>query len=353
MKFNLNMLLSNVRFSARVLVVGTILTLTFFLLSIDSFKTYRSDVFVLVSAKSELAQKQQDQLINNMIEFPQTLSFYNRLLKLNPDVRDITSALVADERKATWNEMISVGRTSNNASVLKISIVASREADAQQLAIKSARTLFDTVAFYYDVKKDVDLRIIDGPITNSQVSLWYVYLIASLFLGFSIAILLNLISFSGSLGLKKSGQLLQKSFFPEFKKNTGYPIEQELESLSSLYEREQAEQPFVFESNASAEEVPAAYDEKFQEVKKITKELEPSKYPNFPEMPVRVGQMENVPSNLPIAEEEFFFEQVAQPQAVVTEEIMPDNMEVKKDVHAEPSEEELKKRLNSLLRGEL
>lgn len=347
----------SVRFSARVFVVGIILSLTFFLLSIDSFKTYRSDVSILVSAKSQVALGQQDQLIRNIIEFPKLLSFYDRMLLLNPDVRDVTAGMAPDKRKSEWNKMISVARTSDNASVLKISIVTTHEADSKQLAVKSARTLFDTVAFYYDIKSDVDLRIIDGPISKSQVSFWYVYLIVSLFLGFAIAMLLDLISFSGILGLRKSGELLGKSFFPEFTKKSSHPVEQELESLSNLYQQEQVEGPFVFESKTEVRQNPAEtsdFDEKFQEVKKITKEFEPSKYPNFPEMPIRLGQSENVPDNLPIADDTFFLQQNIQPEGEMPEEILPKPQEeqTKETANHEPTEEELKKRLNSLLRGE-
>lgn len=356
-KLTQKIMLDSVAFSARVFVAGLILSATFFLLLLGSFKTYRSEISVMVSAKSQLAAEQQPVIISNMLELPTTLAFYDRLLKLNPDVRDVAEGLSSKQRKADWNEMLSVEQASFDASVIKIAITTNRQSDSVQLASKTVRTLFDTTAFYYDVKKDLDLRIVDGPITRVQVLGWYWLLAVSALLGFAVAIMLNFVFFSDKKILGKKSKFFGKNFFLELKKKPATLIENELESLNKLYqsEQEQAEKPFVFKKELENVAATEAQDEKFQEIKKITKELEPSKYPNFPEMPVRRHGQASAPDNLPIGDDTFLFQPEVEPTKAVAEaeEDLPVAEEIKKDIKAEPTEEELKKRLNSLLRGEL
>ncbi len=348
----LNSKLKLVRFSAQVLVMGTILSLTFLLLAIDSLKSYRSDIMILVTAKSELAQAQSKKISNSIIEIPRTLSFYDRLLKYNPDVRDVAEGLSPDERKKNWNKMFSIEQMPEDSSIFKLSMTTRREADAQQLSIKSARTLFDTLAFYYDIKNDADLRIIDGPISQAQVPHFFWLLVVSLIGGFSLSALLNSFLISGKNLLTSNSDLPKKSFF-NFKKETELPVENEIESLRKLYQNEQSDSPFLFEEKI--EEVPEI-DQAFQEMKKITKQIEPSKYPNFSEMPVREKQPESVPDNLPIADETFFAEYENPQQAAMQEStsVVPTIEEdIVADTKKEPTPEELKERLNKLLRGEL
>lgn len=348
------------RFSAQVIVMGIILSLTFFLLAIDVFKIYRSEISILVNVKSELAQMQSERIMANIIELPRTLSFYDRLLKFNPDVRDVTLGLESNERKEKWNEMFSIEQVEQDASIFRISMIAKRENDSKQLASKSARTLFDTVAFYYDIKKDVDLRIVEGPISNPQVPFWPGLLLLSIIGGFALSVLLNFFFIIGRNRLIDGGDLLKKSYFFDFKKKSDAGAEEELESLSNLYQTEQSEAPFIFEEKEMGQILPmekaSQEDFKFQEIKKITKKFEPGKYPNFPEMPIREKQPEIVPHNLPIADDAFFAQYETPQQEIVAEHPKPEvvvEQEPVASVKQEPTPEELKKRLNQLLRGEL
>lgn len=355
--------LNLVRFSAQVFVMGAIVSLTFFLLAIDSAKEYRSEISILVNAKSELAEKQSEKITANIIELPKTLSFYDRLLKFNPDVRDVTAGLTPDERKQKWNEMFSIEQVGQNSSVFKISIVAKREADAEQLAGKSARTLFDTVAFYYDIKNDVDLRIIDGPLSKSQVPALSGLLLLSIIGGFAFAVMLNFIFLVIKNRFAKGSDLLKKNYLFDFKKDSIVTPEKEIEALRNLYQNERDESPFIFEETNEEMVLPidkveknADAESKFQEMKKITKKFEPGKYPNFSEMPIRQAQQPaTVPDNLPVADETFFAGHVAPQETETVQKQVATIVEEEPviDMKKEPTPEELKKRLNQLLRGEL
>jgi hypothetical protein len=154
---------------------------------------------------------------------------------------------------------------------------------------------------------------------------------------------------------------LKRSSFFDFNKETKIPAEQEMASLRNLYESEELPSPFIFDEQIITTSLPpeerkdkiSELNQAYEEMKKVTKELEPGKYPNYAEMPIKEKKLENVPDNLPIADETFFAEyedpkQIVEekPTSVVDDELI---IETKK----EPTPEELKKRLNQLLRGEL
>ncbi|EKE18945.1 MAG: hypothetical protein ACD_9C00189G0003 [uncultured bacterium] len=357
--------LKSLHLSAKILIVGAILSAVFFLLLSELFKTYKSDISILVNLKSEIAVKQEQNILNSIMELPTTLSFYDRMLEANSDIRDVSEGLSSRQRKDVWNDMISLQRSNDEALVFKLSISAKQENDAKQLSSKAARTLFDTIALYYDVKNDVDLRIIDGPITKSYVRGWYVLLFLSIIGGFALALVLDSFSAIGKQHLKRGGDIFMKNSFFDFKKKTDIPAEKEIESLHSLYEQQVP--PFIFkeekkyhvpsESEQKKEEIdfeePSREDLRFQEMKKITKKMEPGKYPNFPEMPVMEKKKASAPDNLPIADESFFQEYGIDQEPVEKEKDIDTREEKQEKDSQEPTPEELKKRLNQLLKGEL
>jgi hypothetical protein len=287
-------------------------------------------------------------------------------LTANSDVRDVTVGMTPDKRKEKWNDMMSVSQISANSSVIKVSIVAKREVDAQQLVKKTSRTLLDTVAFYYNIKNDVDLRIIEGPISKPQVSNWNLLLLFSIVIGFSIAALLSFLPFLRTALVKIKAPenagypFTPKPFFDFNNKNKEVvPLEKELESLENLFTNDQLAESFA------TDETSEIVDDNFSEMKKKTKKLEPDKYPNFPEMPARnaahgvvdgpVSYIEpGVPFNLPIADEDFsnMFPSPVE-DFPVKEEIAIAPVETEKSTKSEPTKEELKKRLNELLRGNI
>jgi hypothetical protein len=315
----------------------------------------------MINTKSIAAVKQQPQIVSNIMELSKTLSFYDRLLKNNPDMRDVTSDLAPAQRKAKWNTILTVEKASYDASVINITTTTTHASDSIQLAKKTARTLFDTSAFYYNVKNDVDLRLIDGPITRTQVSNWFWLLLLSIVMGFSASGMLEYLVFGEKrITIKKPDFSKMNSLF-DFKKNADVKIEDELESLNNLYQEDLANTPFVFnDEHPAPEEISAElpdsknYDEKFQEIKKITKKLEPGKYPNFPELPTEHKQPSAAPDNLPVADDAYFSQYLQPVESVPAN--LPVQIEEQQpsiDTKKEPTPEELKKRLNELLKGKI
>jgi capsular polysaccharide biosynthesis protein len=347
-------------FSAKFLGLGLVFSIFFFVLALDLSKTYSSEISILVSAKSQVAAKQQQQIVSNLLELPKTLAFYDRMLKTNPDMRDVTAGESAQQRKAKWNEMLSVQQASFDSSVIKISITASHQSDSVQLASKTVRTLFDSTAFYYDVKNDLSLRIIDGPITKVQIPNLFLLLLESAIAGFAVAGFLQYLLFTNEKIILSRPNFLKSNPFSDFKNPLKKSGEKNIESLNELYDQERAEQPFVIAQrdpeNFFSVESPVEIeqkDPKIQEMKKLTKQMEPDKYPNFPEMPVRSEARSGAPDNLPIADDSFLASYVVSDETASSVQSPVESQQ--QDVEQSPKEptpEQLKERLNQLLRGE-
>lgn len=341
---------NKLHFSVQSFFVGAILSVTFFLLLVDACKTYTSNMTILVSAKSEFALQQHEQIMENIIELPRTLSFYDSMLKYNPDVRDVAEGQNQDKRKAIWNKMLSIERDDRNSSVIKISITAKQESDADQLVQKTARLLLDTTGIYYNVKDDIDLRIIDGPVSSAGIVGWYWMLPFSLALGFFVALFLeNIFLKSEKLFVGNRNFLKEKNLF-DFKKEIQKSSELEIKDLEDLYMQQEAGIPFFAEEekqNFLEKDFSktSEADSRIKEMKKLTKQIQQDKYPNFPEMPVREIKKSSAPENLPVADDSFF--------GKLNSDSIDQQKKPEIKIPAEPTEEELKKRLNQLIRGEL
>lgn len=375
------------QFSMQFFLAGIVLTVAFFLVFISSFKTYTASITILINAKSEIAVSQEKQMIGNMLEFPRLLSFYDRLLKYNPDVRDVAENKSPSQRKDFWNDMLSVKKVGRDSSLIKISITTQQKNDAEQLVQKTARTLFDTAGLYYNIKNDVDLRIVDGSISKRNIFQYWWMLPLSLVVGFLVTIFLQkMIARSIDIFTKKESFLKNKNLFdfntPTDKKNptspeaeieslkelytpdqveTAYPIQQkpavsqfqdkrtlvtaekEIESPKEFYPNDQAEKIFPIEQKPTSAQ--------FQEMKKLTKMTEQDKYPNFREIPKHAQQKASAPDNLPIADNSFFMQKglniQEQPQQEQLTSLEP---EIKKH---EPTDKELKARMSKLLNPEI
>lgn len=335
--------------SPKFLVAGIVLSISFFLIFISISKTYTSSMTIFVNAKSEIAAQQGEQIIGNIVEFPKTLALYDRLLKYNSDVKDLTVGKSSLERKEFWNSLLSVKKVGKNSSLIKISITTIQQNDAEQLAQKTVETLVHFTGFYYNIKNDVDLRIIDGPITHSNITGWYWIVPSSLILGFLITFFLQYILIKRKDFLTSEYNVPEEKFLSNLNPSTGEGSlknseQEDMRSLENLYMSDMPIEILAAPRDNSNETLAP----KIQEMKKITKTFEKSKYPNFSEVPKHTQLTASAPDNLPVADD--FNLNVEQPKQ---SEIIEIKEEPKIKIHPEPGEEQLKKRLNELLRGNL
>lgn len=363
-----------------------IVTLTIFFLILGNFRKYNSEISIIVIPKSQALASQSESLIQNFENFPKTLSFYNRLLSDNPEIKDEFLGLSDKERKEAWNKNLKVERE-KGSQVLHIAI-STKSNNASKMARQIASTLFSVSAQYYNLKTDLDLRIIDGPISSNRLNLWYMPALISLVLGFVLAFLVNYIltGLEKIFSKTKNNNLFQNiSEKFKFEKNSKLTLEDfGLTDLGKSKPKEEKEEVKSRPSEELLKETDIQLKEKTKQDKKDIEDIkeienpvgfiaenyieaknekprsmEKTKSDEFVKKGSAPANLPVAPANLPIASTEKSEKtnsfSTIKPHTFPPfgdEKIAPqeEKPEAKK---GEPTEEEMKKRLNKLLKGEL
>ncbi len=278
--------IKKIRISFSLIALAIILTATFFLLLLGNFKYYKSEISILFIPKSERFAIHTPYILENLVRFPKTLAFYERLLGDNKELADQFANQSKDDKKEIWNKMLSIIKD-DGSSIIKIGIIAKDKNQPQIMAGKTARALIDTASFYYNIKTDADFRIIEEPNTTSFLKYWHWLILISIILGTVAALVFNFL-FSVLVGAIRNKK-------------------------------------YQFQLPRAAEkQAPKTFSEKIRAFSKRSA----------------------APENLPTGQWE-----EAAPEDIMPEESRYEYKEAEK--YSEPTEKELKERLNQLLRGEL
>ena len=133
---------------------------------LDSFRTYQADVTVLIIGKSQAVAVSP--VAESFVDLSHNLSFYERLLSEHDLIDDDFAGLTKDERKASWNAAVAVKHTSAGGT---LTVTATKETPekAKLLAEATTQTLFSAAGLYYDIKNDIDMRVVDGAIIKTTL----------------------------------------------------------------------------------------------------------------------------------------------------------------------------------------
>jgi capsular polysaccharide biosynthesis protein len=303
-----------------------------FFVAMSSSKMYQSDMDVLFLPKSEVSVSNIEQIIANAKQIPFSLSFYDKLVENNPDIDDEVADLPDAARKDFWNSKIETKQL-GKSGVVRITIFSSDQMQAEMLSRQTANNLVIAMSRYYNIKTDLDMRIIDGPIVSQTGKtniflIIFLSLIFGLILGLFVSLLTELIV--DRIKNEKDDRQTEFKKQPLTLANFSFPILGGAENKKTL----PAEPENVFDFNIKKEREiaePAVVEESF-----------------------RVSEKKAAaPANLPIAEEEIPFDFKSQPEKEMqfVEKIVSDA--VSKDTSREATPEEVKARLNKLLSGDI
>jgi hypothetical protein len=148
-------------FWAVAIVVAAII----FLIGINTGKVYVGETDILVLPKSDLVGRNAEQIIQDAKEIPTFLAFYDKLVEKNSDIEDAFAELPDDKRKVMWNEELQVERK-GTSGVLAIKVTNASQFQAQVLSQQAAGDIAVVMGRYYDMKNDLDIRVVDGPIVG-------------------------------------------------------------------------------------------------------------------------------------------------------------------------------------------
>lgn len=273
------------------ITLSIILAVVFFFSFLGNLKFYRSEISILFISKNEKMILQSEQVIQNIIELPYQLSFYEKILKDNENINDSLAGYSKDKRKKLWSKKLKINRR-KNSGVIDIKIDTNDRKQSEIIVKQTVFTLFGSVSQYYNVKKDIDLRIIDGPITSTHIANLPWLALLSLAAGTVLSYLSHLISDSFIKIIRKRKMTPTKTGNKSLKEHKG-----------DLSAQEQLTQPTI---------------KKYQ-----------------------------APSNLPVNDDGY-----DAPEENYEESLVSENNQLNDSMkHEEPTENELKERLNQLLKG--
>jgi hypothetical protein len=176
-----------------IILVGII-----FLILVNFNRAYESKGEILITFKSEKAAQNSSQILENLKLISQSLPFYEKVISDEPDAKnELILELPNYKQKQYWNETVKIERV-GESSALEVSAVSFDSYTAQVLSSQTIKTLISVAGVYYDIEKDIDIKIINPPITRytfvgSYIQLIIKSAILGIILIFLLACLLTLI----------------------------------------------------------------------------------------------------------------------------------------------------------------
>lgn len=287
-----------------------------FIALINLNRTYKAETDVLIIPRNDAVSKNISQISNSVKEIPKTLSFYDRLLISNEELDDEAKELPDYKRKAYWESKIRTEQI-DDSSMIKITVFDKSQTRSEDLSRQAGLEIAGVMSQYYNIRTELELRITDGPIISYglEKSLWALILesiLGGILAAFMVYITNNFLEMLG-IGTKSQGKKLSAAI----RKLPGKIIKP-------------GEEPIMFDKKPSG-------------LEKRTR-LHPEKESFF-----LTGKRAAAPENLPIAEGPVISGANIEPAKA---EKMEKSEISEKPVIREATPEEVKERLNKLLRGE-
>ncbi len=293
------------------LAIGLFVIILLFNLNRDG--VYSSTMTVLFLPKSVVTSQESSSIAENFRQILSSLAFCDRLSEQNESL-SVANDLPNYKRQEFCNAKFLVEKPQGSA-MLRITNFDADSTLARELNSDVVENLIAVSGKYYNIKTDLELRIVDGPIVKKELS-------QNLTMTVLASFLWTIILYGGLF-------LLPVIFLK--KENKARPI-----PGSKFFQ----EVPVRKELTVSPEE------ENYFSAKNFFK-------PTFPSF----GKKAPTPANLPVSEEVvpdiFRSKEVAPEVKIETGEVEKNNIETAQEyIPREATPEEVKERLNKLLRGE-
>lgn len=205
----------------------------------------QAEVLIMALPRSERTANNSQEVLENLMLIPRSLTFYSYLVKENKDIEDGAAGFPDAQRKAYWNEKIQAERVGQSGAI-KFKVSDQNQWQSEIIAYQLAKDVIAVAGKYYDPKNDLEIRLIDGPVVQTSVNRNISRLIPiSLFTGFIFGLFsLFIFSFFSKLIQARKKSITENSFSQE----TGLPANLDLDSgfdgrdFSYEFDKERAEE---------------------------------------------------------------------------------------------------------------
>jgi capsular polysaccharide biosynthesis protein len=170
-------------------LLAVLLAVIVFVVGINRTKIYQAEIRILILPKNEVMARSIDQVIENAREIPRSLTFYDRLLEANPGAEELIAGLPDDQRRDAWNKMIRIKRA-GKSGIVSVSAFSDEQQPAEDLALRITNDLKKVMGKYYEIPAGIDIKNVDGPIaykvSRADLLRWGIF---SLLAGFVISLI--------------------------------------------------------------------------------------------------------------------------------------------------------------------
>ena len=145
------------------LVIGTAFV---FPLSLGMDKSYKAESRIIILPKSQELKNQSEQMVKNALFFLKTISFYDKISEKG-QFFDTSSDSSFPARKKYWEEKVKIERIPNSG-IIRIVTFDADQSRAELLNQEITNEEIATLSRYYDIKNEIDVRVLDAPISELQ-----------------------------------------------------------------------------------------------------------------------------------------------------------------------------------------
>lgn len=318
--------------------VAILVAVIYFVILFPKNRVYRGEVQILLISRNNVVDEKIDSMTENAKNIPTTLSFYDRVIKTY-EINDPSKSFPSQKRKDYWNSIMKAQRV-DGSNIIRLTAYEKNRDQAEKRAGIYAKELIDTLARYYNIKYQLDSRIIDEPIISFDFFRSVLPTATkSIFWGIIAGIFdIILISVIPETEIKKRMFIpkISKSIFaknnnlPEYTEPDYFPFtHKETKGAEMVTKEEKKEAPRVIKPSTPEKKSAAPENLPFADESEVEEKL----YAGG-----SVEKTENIPA-------------ISQEEVRKTEEKKEDD--AKKDIFREATPEEVKERLNKLLSGKL
>lgn len=368
--------------------------------SLDTFRGYRAEVTVLI-LPSAANQASAEQMVENIAVLPTTVSFFDSLLASDERLSEFSELdeRPIDIRSERWHEMLSVKRE-GGSGIVTYTIEANTQEEATLFARQMAKVLFQKAGTYYDIRSEVSLRLIEGPLVRAALISPVTWIVSSVSIGIIVALIFMVLGTFLRLliGTPRRKKVLPtneaalpisrptETVFPSIHPDTFIPKKPTVffseEGEARAREERREYNPYVITPNTRQETGTKQNTEVTEEEETMAPDLSSAPEtsvipePSFPDEPERkkqeIGQAvrssvstvkSEAPANLPFIDEATFLaqfssaaaeipaeEKQAEPEPNPVQPMETGQESIVSPLPTEPTVEDYRRRLNELLK---
>lgn len=329
---------------AKIFSIAFLLSLAVYFILANFYKTYQSEVDILIVPQNKKTALMQKEVLGNAARIPLSVSFFDKLAKDNLELESAVQGLSASERRAHWNSKLQT-EIQKDSGILRFKTLEKDLDQAESIALDAASADIIELSRYYNIKEDVQMRIIDGPITENSAAYGSFYVIfVSLTFGAISAILLYLVIpfIQNKLSLPDETSYVKALPDDAFVLKKDFQLEPEKQEMEEIFYS-------IPEKESAPKEKPQEIIETIPETKEIPAA------PIFKTEAESYGKKSSAPENLPTAgdtiQSMFGATKNGMGYKMSVEKKATEQKEEKPAVYREATPEEVKERLNKLLGG--